>query len=102
LTHHIVNYTPFPYTTLFRSHRRAHQQRQHEVRITGRQVGDPQHEWRLAHLHAFEQYPIEGHEEGNLHEHGQATGGRIDLLLLVEDRKSTRLNSSHVKISYAV
>src|SRR5690606_39355407 len=31
-----------------------------------------------------------------------ATDGLVDLLAQVKDRKSTRLNSSHVKISYAV
>src|SRR5204862_7412885 len=80
--------TLFPYTTLFRSGLRGHaaqgllpavpgQQGAHEVRLRGGvRGGDPQ---RL------------GRVDGNPGEAGPR-----------QDRKSTRLNSSHVEISYAV
>src|SRR3989442_11904300 len=80
--------TLFPYTTLFRSHdhldldRNLHRQRAHAHR-RARVLADLLAE----HLD---------------HEVGEAVH---DLGLLAEvlgDRKSTRLNSSHVRISYAV
>src|SRR5690606_41846689 len=65
--------TPFPCTTLFRSHR-------------GRREGDQPPQRR-------------GPGVGGGHRHVAA--GRLPGRG-VRDRKSTRLNSSHVKISYAV
>src|SRR5438067_8067648 len=66
--------TLFPYTTLFRSHP------PHRVR-------DELHALvRIEFLHGLEQALV-----ADRHQLGQ-----------VEDRKSTRLNSSHVSISYAV
>src|SRR5438477_6970255 len=73
--------TLFPYTTLFRSLLLAHQRRQRVDRRCPGEAG-----YRL----------------------GQRTGerpDRDDILLhlgIVGDRKSTRLNSSHMSISYAV
>src|SRR5437870_10153811 len=63
--------TLFPYTTLFRSHDRAH---------PGVRGGCP------------------GGEQGR----GRRRGGDPDPAADRGDRKSTRLNSSHVAISYAV
>src|SRR5690606_39845787 len=82
--------TPFPYTTLFRSNRvdeltreigRQHigDGRQHDEDENG------QHQQRLAP-------PI----TAGIGQYGAEGVGSP------EDRKSTRLNSSHVKISYAV
>src|SRR3712207_8698480 len=77
--------TLFPYTTLFRSvgsnHLGARHERRHVSGITGF--------WSYAHRDDY------------------ADGGRIlriagDLRNEYEDRKSTRLNSSHANISYAV
>src|SRR5690349_24161953 len=65
--------TLFPYTTLFRS-RCAHAERQRPPIAHDRQVAAVPHRPRLA----------EGDEQER------------------PDRKSTRLNSSHVEISYAV
>src|SRR5690606_40943117 len=91
----------FPYTTLFRS-----RQRPGHVGLEGgpcgsayaRSVGvDPAQEQRrglavadlgVGREHVGEQPPI--------------IADRVDRLAWMEDRKSTRLNSSHVKISYAV
>src|SRR5256885_10764372 len=69
--------TLFPYTTLFRSLR--------SLRIAGGGEGD-----RRAREDAARQRPA-------LEE-----GGPRDACLRGEDRKSTRLNSSHLVISYAV
>src|SRR5207249_11428681 len=85
---------PFPYTTLFRS-------------------------FALGHQVARDLQPIDGRPEGRVDLVGDAGReaaegghllGRHELLLArlqrpvgrLEDRKSTRLNSSHVSISYAV
>src|SRR3712207_8885237 len=79
--------TLFPDTTLFRSDRSAalrHHERRHETR-------------RTDHVHQVDveaRVPLPVGQR----EHGRAravTGA-------VEDRKSTRLNSSHANISYAV
>src|SRR5690606_41715395 len=83
---------PFPYTTLFRSRhaiaadrgRRHHGQLARQARATWRRDdrrGAATARARAAGSHA-------------------AAGRRRDLRS--QDRKSTRLNSSHVKISYAV
>src|SRR3989442_8916691 len=71
--------TLFPYTTLFRSHRRA------QRRPAGRPAEPPHRPDvvdRVAALEAAAREPGVGRVQG--------------------DRKSTRLNSSHVRISYAV
>src|SRR3712207_8737476 len=65
--------TLFPYTTLFRSDRS-----------------------QLSRVEIFPQQPQElGGDEGDV-------GGAGDCLTGWRDRKSTRLNSSHANISYAV
>src|SRR5690606_40295979 len=94
--------TLFPYTTLFRSRSSQHLQQLAgqivQVRIR------PDH-GRRAHP---SQVPIGdlGHLlRGDLGDAGQrlVDGERPTVVQLVlADRKSTRLNSSHVKISYAV
>src|SRR2546426_2466967 len=72
--------TLFPYTTLFRSVHRGvlRQDRNPTLALQRVRVHDP-----LVHL-------LVGAEHARLAEH------------LVQDRKSTRLNSSHLVISYAV
>src|SRR5207302_11490617 len=71
--------TLFPYTTLFRSY---------ELIVAGRRAGQRR-----------------GHDKG---EHGAELCGDVAGAVVErdrrgnQDRKSTRLNSSHVKISYAV
>src|SRR3712207_8496186 len=67
--------TLFPYTTLFRSHRAHHRAVEH--------VGQELHE-----------QVVGGHPAVDP-QHGERQAG-------VGDRKSTRLNSSHANISYAV
>src|SRR3989442_8741526 len=70
--------TLFPYTTLFRS----------SAMLTAL------YESRATFLAFFGESRYEGHA----HDPGLA----IRVALIVLDRKSTRLNSSHVRISYAV
>src|SRR5689334_24364600 len=77
--------TLFPYTTLFRSHVEPTAGRHDHGRAVGdgriRQVGRERGDGHVAHADATRRL------------------GEGDLLL---DRKSTRLNSSHSSISYAV
>src|SRR2546430_12897634 len=89
--------TLFPYTTLFRSKRRHRQTAAHAF---GEQPQVPQlvllrdrerdrnveAEWVAAEKQA----------------HGPADATHLELALQGGDRKSTRLNSSHSQISYAV
>src|SRR5262245_63867042 len=70
--------TLFPYTTLFRSHANDH------VPTRGDGEGEPLYETRCPRQ-CLPTAP----------EHGPGAVGR-------QDRKSTRLNSSHLGISYAV
>src|SRR3712207_8878536 len=85
--------TLFPYTTLFRSH---HAQ---ALRVAGRGAGAE----HLRDRRRADPYRPRGRKRS---EGGEAA---LDQLLaageaahLGRDRKSTRLNSSHAKISYAV
>src|SRR5438067_4999262 len=83
----LPSFTLFPYTTLFRSDREA-------VRIVGDTHGTSQ-----ARLEILAQRLID--QPGGvrvLDEPARCRDGAGD----AEDRKSTRLNSSHVSISYAV
>src|SRR5690606_39394689 len=89
-----------PYTTLFRSDRRA------EARLAAERHRDELQGG--ADLGArFRQDPAVpdcGHPGARILDHAEALGG-LDRRLELERRqirKSTRLNSSHVKISYAV
>src|SRR3989449_8315370 len=81
--------TLFPYTTLFRSHpaRRERQPADRARDLAGEHVGRGQRE---------QQSKREGEPDRVLQRPERAE------LALVRDRKSTRLNSSHGYISYAV
>src|SRR3712207_7327762 len=80
--------TLFPYTTLFRSARQ-----QHLLPVAAElERGD---DLRLGAAHVDHAQPSAGDGE-----HVPAIG--LHEVRLVEDRKSTRLNSSHANISYAV
>src|SRR3712207_9326841 len=94
--------TLFPYTTLFRSdvldpaqgHGVRLRQRNSVAELLGdtRQVPDR----CLARFHAMADAEVQGMEVGVL------TNDLTALLGGERDRKSTRLNSSHANISYAV
>src|SRR2546428_12367966 len=94
--------TLFPYTTLFRSP---------ELQLAGRRIGEgDRHHVVEPGAAGGQERDHAGHQLGRL----PRTRGRLDhqrraevvadavARLLVEDRKSTRLNSSHDQISYAV
>src|SRR5690625_6617393 len=87
-------YTLFPYTTLFRSN-----PGEHVLFQPGCAFGQQQHVLDRRHDHP-EDRPCERDQRcpppGNDHTN-QVSGDNEEL-----DRKSTRLNSSHVAISYAV
>src|SRR3712207_8729392 len=83
--------TLFPYTTLFRSRSRrspAHRRLDHVERVGGRDRGAPGGRLRL--------------EQHLLGVHLRLPRQLGELEVVAEDRKSTRLNSSHANISYAV
>src|SRR5688500_19970153 len=75
-------FTLFPYTTLFRSRVLWQAERQPTRRIHGR----------------FNRRRRRHRTDGHRHRAGDRAGGVAD----DQDRKSTRLNSSHLVISYAV
>src|SRR3712207_7981281 len=77
--------TLFPYTTLFRSG-----QPQVDVQLVGQALQDP----AVGQLPGAVQRGVEGAQP--------ALPVEVGAGLLRRDRKSTRLNSSHANISYAV
>src|SRR3712207_8361305 len=79
--------TLFPYTTLFRSAARLEQPTSYEA--------------ILAHAEACYGYYARGPEVERVRAPSLVVHGDEDLIVPV-DRKSTRLNSSHANISYAV
>src|SRR3712207_8828912 len=79
--------TLFPYTTLFRSCRSSG-----ALQVDGARLAAP----ILLKLVAHALVPVErGHSSA-------LDGADVDESVLAPDRKSTRLNSSHANISYAV
>src|SRR5205085_11616803 len=94
-----LSFTLFPYTTLFRSDdqslERRHRRRGPASRSRlGRPVRD-RHEVLAARRDGRQGHEVQVRRQ----EHGEEVRqGRDDVL----DRKSTRLNSSHSQISYAV
>src|SRR2546430_10784246 len=77
--------TLFPYTTLFRSHLVG--------RLTGREFGD---------AHRVRKLPGGAHADLALELREVGVDRLPGAAQLERDRKSTRLNSSHSQISYAV
>src|SRR5205814_5486761 len=93
--------TPFPYTTLFRSYwgvmlwnsfMQTYDYRYERIGINKQQATyEPDGSWRLV---------IAARDPG--HPNWLSTAGHRHGILFFRDRKSTRLNSSHLGISYAV
>src|SRR5436189_4188614 len=82
--------TLFPYTTLFRSrHLRAGDRPEEHELVQVTEVADPEQ---------LSRHPGEARPEGQV----VAPERDVDHVGAVRDRKSTRLNSSHRCISYAV
>src|SRR5256885_5120656 len=93
--------TLFPYTTLFRSVRQV--QLQPDLRMGAQEGRQPGHELLAREGHG------RGHAQqaarlGSQVAHARKAVGDVleGAARLVQDRKSTRLNSSHLVISYAV
>src|SRR5690606_40418441 len=85
----------FPSTTLFRSESQA----RHLTRHGAVQNEDGTYSWKFDNAARFGGGPVGQISPAEQ----QRLWSRIACpVLLVRDRKSTRLNSSHVKISYAV
>src|SRR5690606_41432926 len=94
--------TAFPYTTLFRSQWRLHRGARHLERVDGfllRLARDDLQIARLLLVELVEQMPGAQRELRGV-DPGRGRDGEREKHPR-QDRKSTRLNSSHVKISYA-
>src|SRR5206468_9746908 len=94
--------TPFPYTTLFRSRRHPARVREQGQEGQGRPLPAPhRHVLRrgLAPQRGGHRVVDRRRQDGHVREERGDVEGRRPLR---EDRKSTRLNSSHDQISYAV
>src|SRR5690606_42101942 len=90
--------TLIPYTTLFRSARMSTRLYEHDIFLEHRTPeGHPERADRLRSLQIALQHP-----NFETLDRKKAPQASEDAVLLAQDRKSTRLNSSHVKISYAV
>src|SRR3712207_6901386 len=90
--------TLFPYTTLFRSHARE------LPALVGREevaVGPPRMGGRRGRG-AAAQHHLVHHELAVVLAHGAFPRAKAGIGPVGADRKSTRLNSSHANISYAV
>src|SRR3712207_9078888 len=94
--------TLFPYTTLFRSLRpHPGPEQQGHADVEGGQL-EALPNPHLAIL-AVQHSEVEGGKSGDDRKKGQPEpGGRAQPVCGEQDRKSTRLNSSHANISYAV
>src|SRR3712207_9531193 len=94
--------TLFPYTTLFRSELTIGKARIH-LGADSPLIGQHHVHWRMRAMRAIESDP-----QGGLHYSSVVSISRRDIerlrerLIALIDRKSTRLNSSHANISYAV
>src|SRR5690606_41724060 len=84
---------PFPYTTLFRSQRDLIAD--HNRQLLGEQRAAKAIFDKVAHAGCLDAGNIRYRQSPQALFNG-------DVLLAAQDRKSTRLNSSHVKISYDV
>src|SRR5690606_40294930 len=90
--------TLFPYTTLFRSDPDAP-----ETKALGGIVAPPTFTWASSHYEPDYALDLTRPRKEPRPERSEGSGGGgLGRGLHAEDRKSTRLNSSHVKISYAV
>src|SRR5207302_11175755 len=87
----------FPYTTLFRSHRLDRRLFRLRDFFCSSSLARGRHR-----LHPPCRNPPQPRNALHRHRHPWRHGHASQSLSSLQDRKSTRLNSSHVKISYAV
>src|SRR3712207_9519162 len=94
--------TLFPYTTLFRSYEAGPEMYPREKRSTVLSKGEMQHTGSLDRP-GFYRLKVTAHVNGKAYE-GLCTVAFSPEKIrpYAKDRKSTRLNSSHANISYAV
>src|SRR5688572_19394345 len=89
MTRHPPRSTLFPYTTLFRSSR--HEQREkHDIRLQSAAAEFSSHKRTEGQVCHRRHHRVPARKAGRRH------------INAPQDRKSTRLNSSHSQISYAV
>src|SRR3712207_6885641 len=88
--------TLFPYTTLFRSHDSSQEEENAKVYLLGFLGRSSVLHPILLRANVSDDNPL------NTNAHSLLAFARTIMLKLNEDRKSTRLNSSHANISYAV
>src|SRR2546430_16069234 len=94
--------TLFPYTTLFRSLRRPRLEVHLDRVVVRRNGGEAGSFLQLcAHQLRGDDVDLRALERALEEAHGMRAS-RLDARERAEDRKSTRLNSSHSQISYAV
>src|SRR2546426_11803761 len=94
--------TLFPYTTLFRSRRAAHHARARTDQARGDDVPAAPEGKMLDDLGVGRRDDQDGQPGREGEEDGEVLVVAEVLERLLGDRKSTRLNSSHLVISYAV
>src|SRR2546426_11515561 len=94
--------TLFPYTTLFRSTRAPRQRirTRRQLERVGKQ--GPHAGERLAAASPREDHGARGEQAGERPQAHRDRGTNEQVIDVLLDRKSTRLNSSHLVISYAV
>src|SRR5207249_5404237 len=92
--------TPFPYTTLFRS--KARLCRLHRFATKVRRLADMQTQIVPLGLDPIDLAEFQKNNAACFPDGQPVPGQRIGGKVFQQDRKSTRLNSSHVSISYAV
>src|SRR3712207_9431366 len=94
--------TLFPYTTLFRSAVLPDEIVDRGQRQLGEMPGHGQALWDFEHVQVRPGAALHDHEVGEVR--GLPLRHEIapQVVRLAQDRKSTRLNSSHANISYAV
>src|SRR5690606_40616604 len=92
----------FPYTTLFRSVIQAIAGDPEGIALGEQHVPEGRHALILVEIGTIALHQDLPLLEAHLADQSLRAGGHILVELPALDRKSTRLNSSHVKISYAV
>src|SRR5260221_14061370 len=94
--------TLFPYTTLFRSFAPGERVSIEPMSAMRRKIAEHMILSRRTSAHVTTVFEVDLHRVTRLREEHRQTGYAVQVDLEHRDRKSTRLNSSHTVISYAV